>query len=348
MDANARPEVSIIVISYNTREMTLAALRSAEAETHAAHEFIVVDNASTDGSPEAIGQLSGNVRLRALAGNIGFGRANNVAAAEARGEYLLLLNPDTVVLDGAIDRLLAFAKAEPQAEIWGGRTLFPDLSLNPSSCWQRMTIWSLACRASGLAAVFRRSTLFNPEALGGWQRDSVRNVDIVSGCFLLIRAETWRRLGGFDPTFFMYGEEADLCLRAKAAGARPMVTPDATIVHYGGASEKARSDKLVKLLAAKATLIERHMVPRARPLGRMLLAAWPLSRFTALTTAARLTRSGRYAEAAAVWRAVWQRRREWSAGYAPAHAALAPAPRRRDTGAYAAPTAIGNPQEDAA
>lgn len=309
-------DVSILVVSYETREMTLAALDSVVRETKdVSYELIVVDNASRDGSAEAIGQAFPEARLIASKENLGFARGNNLAAESARGEYLLLLNPDTLVLDGAIDKLVAFAKARPKAQIWGGRTVFLDGSLNPSSCWRRITLWNLFCRASGLTGVFPKSALFNSEAYGGWRRDSVREVDIVSGCFLLTRRDLWRRLGGFDPHFFMYGEEADLCLRAKALGARPAVTPQARIVHYGGASERTRTGKMVKLLAAKATLIERHFPAASSSMGLMLLAAWPLSRWVALSALARATGKARHAEAALTWGEIWTRRAEWMRGW---------------------------------
>lgn len=324
MDDAPRPEVSILIVSYNTRELTLAAIGSARAETTVAHEIIVIDNASSDGSAAAIAAHPAGVRLVALDENIGFARANNLAASHARGRYLLLLNPDTVTRDRAIDRLLEFARAEPAAGIWGGRTVFADGSPNPSSAWGRMTLWNLFCRASVLTGLFPRSALFNGEAIAGWARDTVRHVDIVSGCFLLATREVWDRLGGFDPLFFMYGEEADLCLRARAMGARPMATPDAVIVHLGGASETARTGKMVKLLAAKISLIDRHMPAATRPLGRLLLRAWPLGRWLALAAAAKLPGRARYAATAAVWHDIWRRRREWQHGYRePRGAALA-------------------------
>ncbi|MFN3868545.1 MAG: glycosyltransferase family 2 protein [Hyphomicrobiaceae bacterium] len=314
MSQTPRPEVSILVVSYNPRARTLAAISSAAAETRSRHEIIVVDNASADGSAAAIAAHPAAPRLIALDDNIGFARANNVAARAATGDYLLLLNPDTVVLGGAIDQLLAFARARPSAGIWGGRTLFADGRLNPSSCWRRMTVWNLFCRATGLTGIFPGSRLFNSEAMAGWRRDTVREVDIVSGCFLLIRREMWQRLGGFDPTFFMYGEEADLCLRARAVGARPVVTPKATIVHLGGASEATRAGKMVRLLAAKTTLIDRHMPPMTRTIGRTLLRLWPLTRWLALAAATTLTANLRAGQAAATWREIWDRRGEWQRG----------------------------------
>jgi hypothetical protein len=315
-------DVSILIVSYNTKALTLAAIASAKVETQASrYEIIVVDNASSDGSADAIAAVHPDVHLVRSDLNLGFAGANNQAAELASGRYLLLLNPDTIVLGGAIDRLIAFARRWPEARIWGGRTLFPDGRLNPSSCWARMTPWNLICRASGLTGLFPNHELTNGEAYGGWQRDSEREVDIVSGCFLLIQRRDWRRLGGFDPAFFMYGEEADLCLRARQAiAARPAVTPHATIIHHGGASEATRSAKMVKLLAAKATLIRRHWPPLTAGLGLLLLEAWPRSRALALAAAALLTGRSALGAAADVWREIAAAAPGWRLGYGEAGA----------------------------
>src|SRR5690606_21228068 len=154
-------------------------------------EVIVVDNASADGSADAVAAEFPQARLIRLEKNVGFACGNNVAAAEARGDYLLLLNPDTVVLDRAVERLLEFARRQPGAKIWGGRTLFPDRSLNPASCWRAPTLWSVFCIATGLTSLFRRSALFAPESFGAWPRGAVRQFDIVSVCFLLIEHDSW-------------------------------------------------------------------------------------------------------------------------------------------------------------
>ena len=183
---------------------------------------------------------------------------------------LLLLNPDTVVLDQAIDRLLEFAEAEPRAGIWGGRTLFADGSLNPTSCWGKMTLWSLITMAIGLKVLFPNSEFFNSEGYGRWKRDTIRHVDIVTGCLLLIRRQMWNQLGGFKPEYFMYGEEADLCLRARKLGARPMITPQSTIVHYGSASDTYRPGKVARVLAARITLVRHHWGPIRRRIAEAI------------------------------------------------------------------------------
>lgn len=314
MDGNGAPDLAIIIISYNTREMTLAAIASAMAETRTPHEIIVVDNASTDGSAEAIAVAHPEVRLLRETVNHGFGPAHEIALTHTAAPFVLLLNPDTVVLDRAIDRLMDFARATPQAMIWGGRTLYADGSLNPTSCFARMTPWSILCRVAGLNGVFRRSPLFNSEYYGDWPRDTVREVDIVTGCFLLIERSFWDRLGGFAPAFTMYGEEVDLCLRARALGARPMITPEATIVHYGGASQAVRADKMVRLLRAKMELIQRHFPARSRAAGLWLFRLWPLTRRWGYGAGARLRRSASLAEQAGIWAEVWARRAEWQDG----------------------------------
>lgn len=313
-DAGRVPRVSILVISYNTRAMTLACLASVIAETNVPHELIVLDNASPDGSAAAIAAAFPAVRLIASETNHGFAGGNNVAAQEARGEYLLLLNPDTLVLDAAIDRLVAFADENPAAGIWGGRTLKGDgVTLDPTNCFADQSLWGLVCRVTGLALAFPRSARFNPEFYGGWARDSEREIDVVQGCFFLIRRALWERLGGFDASFVMYGEEADLCRRARAAGARPRFTPEATIIHYGGAATARRTDKEVLVLKARVTLANRHLPAWQRPLARILLQAWPLSRMIGGRLAAPL--SARAATAARHWGAVWRARADWRQGF---------------------------------
>lgn len=311
---SAAPDISILVVSYNTREMTLACLRSIGEQTREArHEVIVVDNASGDGSAEAIAAEFPQMHLIALEQNIGFARANNLAARHANGRRLLLLNPDTVVIERALDRLVAFADANPRAGIWGGRTLFADGTLNPTSCWGRMTLWNLLCRTVGLTAVFPGSELFNSEAYGDWQRDSVREVDIVTGCLLLIDRELWGRLEGFQDRYFMYGEEADLCLRARKRGATPLLDPAATIVHYGSASDTG--NKAVSVAAARMTLIREHWTPLRRRLGIALSWCSALSHHVGYGLASKLTsRPGLQAQAD-LHSEVWLERRRWLPGY---------------------------------
>jgi len=307
--------LSIVVVSYNTKQITLECLRSIREQTTIPYELVVIDNASPDGSAEAIAKEFPDLRLIAATTNHGFAKANNIAVAETTGDLVLLLNPDTLVLDRAVDRIVTFARTHPSARIWGGRTLFPNGELNPSSCWRRMSLWTLLCRTTGMDRLLSDSPMFNAEAYGGWKRDTEREVDVVSGCFFLIERSLWDELGGFDLTYVMYGEEVDLCHRAQAFHARPRITPNAEIVHYGGASESVRSGKLGRLLAAKATLVKRHLPFWQQAPALTVLRAWPLSRLVAARVLSSLTPGSSWRGTHEVWREVWSERGDWWNGY---------------------------------
>lgn len=302
-------ETTVIVVSYNTRALTLKCLETLYEQTRETEvEVIVFDNASADGSADAVAEAFPQVRLVRSEENLGFAAANNRAAEMAEGKWLLLLNSDTEVWDQAIDRLMGFARANPGNGIYGGRTLFPDGSLNPASCWRQITPWSLFCSATGLTAVLRNVDFFNREAFVGWPRDTVREVDIVVGCFLLIPKDLWMDLGGFDLKYFFYGEEADLCLRARKLGYQPIVTPDATIMHLGGASSSNKAEKIVLLAKARIALIRDHWPKALVPLGVGLYWLWGgLRRLGAQM-------SGK-PELVERWQTVWSSRRDWLQGY---------------------------------
>lgn len=313
------PDLTIIMVSYNTRDLTLAAIRTClETTRETAFHLVVLDNASADGSADAIAAVFGadpRVTLIRSEDNLGFARANNVVAREAETEFLLLLNPDTECHPGAVDALMGFARETRDAGIWGGRTVFPDGRLNPSSCWMRITPWSLLAWATGLTGAFPDTQLFNPEALGGWPRDSTREVDIVSGCFFLVDRALWEAMGGFDLDYFMYGEEADLCLRARRQGARPRVTPEAEIMHVAGASTRQQSRKRRMVLKARATLVRRHWSPRRVPMGLSILWAGVGLRYLAARLGATVLRSESWAARSESQGAIWDDRRDWLAGY---------------------------------
>ena len=318
-DAEGREDavdLSVVVVSYNTAELLRGCLASVFAETSGiSFEVVVVDNASTDGSAAMVAEQFPGVDLVALPENLGFARACNIGAARARGRDLLLLNPDTVVLDGALHRLAAFARAHPDAGICGGRTLAPDGSVDPSSCLGAPSPWSLTCYALGLSTVFKRSRLFNPEWLGRWDRSSVRHVDVVTGCLLLLPKRLWDELGGFDDRFFMYGEDVDLCLRAAALGYWPTITPEATVVHRVGSSSPSTSAKKQMVLTGKVTVITKHWAPLPARFGRWMLLLGVGLRAAGATVQ---RRSGRGRPSP--WPELWRARREWLSGWTEASA----------------------------
>lgn len=300
-------DLSILIVSFNTRELTCACLRSVFEQTSSMNfEVLVVDNASADGSADAIAAEFPQVRLSRSPDNLGFAVANNCAAELAKGRYLLLLNSDTVVLDGAIERLFAYAEAAQGAGVFGGRTVFADGSPNPTSCWGKPTLWSEFCMAIGLRNQFLGSKIFDSRG-----RDEARldDVDVITGCFLMMRSELWRQLEGFDTRFFMYGEDFDLCLRAAQLGAPAQACREATIIHHGGASDTVRSAKIIKLFRAQAQLYTKHWSPFRARLGRGILDLWATLRIAPFSVLRFL--SPKFRASYQSWREIWRERRSW-------------------------------------
>jgi GT2 family glycosyltransferase len=307
MVSGMAPDVSVVIVSYKVPELLRACLASLEREAAGcSYEVIVVENSSGDGTAELVRAEFPAVRLMALEENIGFAAGSNVGARAALGEYVLLLNPDTELVGNALGALLAYARAHPEAGLVGGRTLRPDGELDPASCWGAQSLWSLVCFASGLSSLFRDSRLFNPESLAGWSRDSEREVDIVTGCLCLASGAVWEQLGGFDESFFMYGEDADLSARARKLGYHPAITPEAVILHHVGASSLSE-DKREMNLRCRVALARKHWTPlRATTAVALLQAGTGLRALAAAVTG----------HPASAWPAVWRRRRDWRGGYA--------------------------------
>jgi len=305
------PVASVIIVSYNTNDRLRACLRSIAEQSQALdHEVVVLDNASSDGSAAMVAAEFPHVRLMVRDQNLGFARGVNEAVAEARGEYVILLNPDTIVLDNALGRLVDFARKHPNYGIYGGRTLDSHGHLAPSSCWGTQTLWSLTCFALGLSTVLHGNRIFDPESLGRWERDSVREVGVVTGCLLLALREWFIGLGGFDERFFMYGEDAELSTRSRAAGRANVITPTATIVHSGGASSPHAGRKLIQIMTARATLVRKWRGP-ARVYGLAALA-------TGVWLRAKLVGSTRLGGARrddAPWAVARQERALWLPGF---------------------------------
>ena len=191
--------------------------------------------------------------------NVGFARGNNIAAEEAHGRRILLLNPDTLLIDNAIDRLVIFADGHPGNRIWGGKHLFGDRTLNSFNCWGDYSVWTVFCASFALSTIFPRSALFNQRGYPRYDRERESVVDSITGCYLLIDKDLWSELGGFAEEFFLFAEEIDLCRRARDKGAQPLITPDSVIVHFGGGSALFMSeDRKVQLLRAERQYYRKH------------------------------------------------------------------------------------------
>lgn len=302
------PPVSIVVINYNTREDILRCLESAADHGVPGQETIVVDNGSVDGSVAVIRERFPEVVIIEAGENLGFARGVNRGASAATGRRLLLLNPDAMLLPGSLNALMSFADVHPEYGMYGGRNMTPAGENDLSSCWGAPSLWSLFCFATGLSTAFPRSSVFDPESLGRWERDSVREVPVITGSLMLISLEDWRRLGGMDEQFFLYGDDAELSLRARRHGLRPVIVPEATIIHDKGGSTGNVGVKMSMVMAGKATLLLVVWRPLSARAGLVLLQAGAGLR-AALEALTRRPRSAR------TWSTVWARRRDWRRGY---------------------------------
>ena len=168
-------QLDIILVSYNTADYTKRAIESVYDETRdTSFKVIMVDNNSSDDSVELISKTFPDVEIIQTGENLGFAGGVNVGAKASESEYILLLNPDTVILEGAIDKLMVYAKKTPQAGIWGGVTLNNDLSLNPNNARAQLSFKNLLFSALGLSKVFNKSCFFNHDNYGCWGRNSER------------------------------------------------------------------------------------------------------------------------------------------------------------------------------
>jgi len=233
-------KLSIVILCWNDRKVIADCLRSIYAGTHSTEfEVLVSDNGSTDGSIEFIRKEFPQVQVIENGVNLRFAKGNNAGIRLSQGEYVLILNPDTIIHDGTLDKIVAFAGTHPEAGAFGCRVLNADGTFQ--GCIRPLdTIRSEWCAALGLGFLGYFSDWFNPGVYVGWKGDAERTVGWLAGCFILVRGELLKRLDGFDEQFFYYYEDADLCRRIWEAGYTILYTPDVTITHLGGQSTNKR------------------------------------------------------------------------------------------------------------
>jgi GT2 family glycosyltransferase len=234
--ASPRPALSIIVVSWNARDYLMQCLASLLAgECRCSRQIIVVDNASTDGSAEAVTRNYPQVQLIRNATNLGFARANNIGISAAKGQWVCLVNSDVKVPPDCIDKLIRYQEEHAEVGMVGPRIIGGDGKLQ-RSCRGFPTVWDMFCRALALDSVFPGIRLFTGYSLRHWTQDTCRNVDILSGCFWLVRRKALEEVGLLDESFFMYGEDLDWCKRFWNRGWKLAFVPAAEAIHYGGAS----------------------------------------------------------------------------------------------------------------
>lgn len=304
---NTPESLSILIVSYNCAELLTGCLDSIAANPPSfPYEIVLVDNGSSDGTPAMVAERYPHVRLVPNTENLGFARGNDLAASHASGDVLLLLNPDTVVLPGALDALASALLAEPDRAAAGGCLLNADGT--PGTSWGDFPTlgWALSVTAPLNRLGIRRSTR-SRMGMSCAEVTGATEVGWVSGAAFMVWRDVWERFGGLDTGYFMYFEETDLCHRIRESGGKVVVVPDARIVHLeGGAVGQASRRQRVQFTASMLRYFRRAegTLPAAvlriwvlKVNGLLWLASWPVglastharearSRYAALVRAA--------------------------------------------------------------
>lgn len=238
-------DVTIVIVSYNVADFLNECLVSIKKETTCEYEIIVVDNNSKDSSVEVVKAYHPDVKLRQIQSNIGFVKANNEAFKVADGRYIFMLNPDTVVLDGAIDKLVQFMDEHQEVGACGPKNLNPDLSLQ-HNCHHFPTAAMRLIEHFRLARKYPRNRLFGKEFMTYWHYNEIKEVEWITGCSLLLRKTALNQVGYLDENYFMYSEETDICYRVNKAGWKVIFYPGAEIIHYQGkSSSNLKEEELI-------------------------------------------------------------------------------------------------------
>lgn len=274
------PLLSICIVNWNTREDLVKAIESLNCGGADDREVVVVDNASSDGSAAFVRSRFPAVTLLENQENSGFSRAYNQAIEAARGEYLLLLNPDCIVHPHALERLTAFLESNPKAAAVGPRLLNADGSLQ-YSCRRFPTFATGLFRNTPLGRLFPRNRFSREYLMTEWDHSAAREVDWISGAAICIRREALDQVGLLDERFFMYCEDVDWCFRARKLGWGIHYLPTATVTHLIGRSSDQRPLEMVKEFhRSMAHFYRKHYAPdwplgfRWVPLAAIRLRMW--------------------------------------------------------------------------
>jgi GT2 family glycosyltransferase len=309
--STANPTVSIIIVSWNACRLLEECLESLRERVIVPHEIIVVDNASADGSAEMVEARFPAVRLMRAGSNLGFARANNLGIHQSRGRYIALINSDVRVLPGCVDQLVEFLDSHPDAGMVGPKVVYPDLS-KQNTCRHFPSVWRTFCEVFYLYRLFPRSPWFSGEQMWYFDNDRQMEVEVLSGCFLVVRKTAVEDFGLLDEDFFFYCEDIDWSIRRNQAGWKAYFAPGSRAIHHGGGSAANDSDRFtVAHYLTRLQLWRKHQPAGAQVCHRLLisfqstlrlavhgcLALTPRKRHQSLSYARNLARSLR-----AIWK----------------------------------------------
>jgi GT2 family glycosyltransferase len=252
-------DISIIIVNWNTKDLLARCLQCIYATTRGmVPEVIVVDNASSDGSVEMMGEQFPQVTVVANRENLGFAAANNQAIRQAGGRYLLLLNSDAFLHEGAIETMIGHMDGYPDTGAAGCRLYYEDGTLQ-RSCSTFPTLATELWQALWLDRLLPQSPVFGKYMMTYWDMDHLREVDCVLGACMIIRREAMEQVGLLDEDFFMYSEEVDFCYRLKKAGWQVRFVPDASATHvWGGSARKVQAETLLRLYRSRVLFFRKH------------------------------------------------------------------------------------------
>jgi O-antigen biosynthesis protein len=230
-------KLSVIIVNYNVRHFLIQCLASvSKAIEQIDAEIIVVDNASVDDSVEQVRKLFPAVVCISLDKNLGFSKANNLAARQAKGEYLLLLNPDTLVAEDCFSKCIEYLDSDLKAGALGVKMIDGSGNYLPESKRGLPDLWTSFCKMTGVYKLFPNSSVFNGYYAGHLDASKIQSVEVLTGAFMMIRRNVWEEVNGLDEDYFMYGEDIDLSYRILKSGYSNIYFPMASIIHYKGES----------------------------------------------------------------------------------------------------------------
>jgi GT2 family glycosyltransferase len=252
-------DASVVIVNWNTKDLLLECIRTTlEAACERTIQIIVVDNASTDGSVEAVRQRFPSVKVLCNDTNLGFAKANNIGIRAGSSTYVCLVNSDIEVLGKCIDTLCSYMDEHSDVGLLGPQILNKDLTLQ-RSCSELPSVRSSLMQALMLDKLFPRSRFCRSRFMTDFDHRTARHVKTLSGCFLMARRAVLNQIGLLDERFFFYAEDVDLCKRFHEAGWRLVFYPAAKAIHYGGASSAVASGKfLIEMERANLQYWHKH------------------------------------------------------------------------------------------
>lgn len=267
-------DVSVVIVNWNNRELLRDCLVSIERDAgKVSYEIIVVDNASADDSGAMVRSEFPQVRLISEPTNRGYAGAVNDGIRLSRGRYVLVLNNDIVIGDAAIEKTVGFADRRPEAAVVGCQVRESTRKVQ-MTCFRFPSVLNLCLDALGLGRIFPNNRFFGREHILWWGRDSERQVDVVSGMFMLVRHEAIEQVGAMDESYFLYFEDSDWCYRFWRAGWKMVFWPGAWIIHREGGGHSATknaANMLVQFQKSQLLFFKKHRGPAGCLAGRVLL-----------------------------------------------------------------------------